>query len=153
MNTGQALLFGTLAVGLLDIIDAFVFFGLRDVAPAVILQAIASGVLGQAAYEGGAATAALGALLHFLIASIIVATYFLASRWIPALRDRPLLFGPLYGVIVYAVMSLAVIPLSAAVTGPRTMASVINGVLIHAFGVGLPAALFAAATRPAVDST
>ena len=36
----------TLLVGTLDISDAFIFYGLRGVTPARILQGIASGVLG-----------------------------------------------------------------------------------------------------------
>jgi hypothetical protein len=55
---GRAIAYGALAVGVLDILDALVFFGLRGVAPIVILQSIASGVLGRTAYEGGLATAA-----------------------------------------------------------------------------------------------
>jgi hypothetical protein len=40
-----------------------------------------------------------------------------------------------------------VLPLSNAGRGPFVLPVVINGVLIHMFGVGLPAALFARAIR------
>ena len=143
----RGLLWGTLAVGVLDLLDALVFFGLRGVPPIRILQSIASGLLGAAAYRGGAATAALGTLLHFLIAFAIVAVYHLASRRWPFLARRPWLWGPLYGLAVYLVMNLAVVPLSAAVVGPKTLPVVVNGVLIHLFGVGLPSALSARAVR------
>jgi uncharacterized membrane protein len=134
-------------VGVLDLLDALVFFGLRGVPPIRIPQSIASGLLGAAAYRGGAATAALGTLLHFLIAFAIVAVYHLASRRWPSLARRPWLWGPLYGLAVYLVMNLAVVPLSAAVVGPKTLPVVVNGVLIHLFGVGLPSALSARAVR------
>lgn len=143
----QALLFGTLTVGGLDILDAFVFFGLRGVTPTVILQSIASGILGQAAYSGGISTAILGGVLHFFIAFAVVGTYFAASRRLPVLTRRPILYGALYGVLVYLVMNLVVVPLSAAVIGPKTLPVIINGVLIHMLGVGIPAALFASACR------
>ena len=88
----------------------------------------------------------LGLLLHFVIAFGVVATYLLATRLIPALNRRPWLYGLLYGVVVYAVMNLVVVPLSAAAlgSGPTPLVVRVNGVLIHMFGVGLPAALVAA---------
>jgi hypothetical protein len=33
MTRGQAILYGTLTVGCLDLLDAFVFFGLRGIPP------------------------------------------------------------------------------------------------------------------------
>ena len=146
LSTAGALVTGTLMVGVLDILDAFIFFGLRGARPVGILQSIASGVLGRAAYQGGLRTAALGLLLHFVIAFGVVATYLLATRLIPALNRRSWLYGLLYGVVVYAVMNLVVVPLSAAAlgTGPTPLVVRVNGVLIHMFGVGLPAALVAA---------
>lgn len=146
LSTGGALLIGTLIVGVLDILDAFIFFGLRGAGPIGILQSIASGVLGRAAYQGGMRTAALGLLLHFVIAFGVVATYLAATRLIPALNRRPWVYGMLYGLVVYAVMNLVVVPLSAAAlgAGPTLPAVRVNGVLIHMFGVGLPAALVAA---------
>ncbi len=148
----QAVLFGALTVGVLDILDAFVFFGFRGVPPIRILQSIASGLLGRAAYEGGVPTAVLGLLLHFFIAFMVVLVYFLASRRLPVLTRHPVACGLLYGLLVYAVMNLVVIPLSAAaIGGPPSGISLVNGLLIHALGVGLPSALFARAARPSAD--
>ncbi len=143
MKPARALLWGTLAVGLLDGLDAIVFFGFRGVTPVQVLQSIASGLLGRAAFQGGAATAALGALLHFFIAFAVVATYHLASRRLPSLIRHPWVYGPLYGLLVYLIMNEVVVPLSAVASGPKPLAVVINGLLIHAIGVGLPSALFA----------
>ncbi len=139
----RALFVGTLVVGALDLADAFIFFGLRGVSPIRILQSIASGLLGRPAYAGGLRAGALGALLHFFNAFLIVGTYLLLSRRIPRLAERPWLYGPLYGVLVYLVMNQIVIPLSAAVVGLPTLPVVLNGLLIHAVGVGLPSALVA----------
>jgi hypothetical protein len=63
---------------------------------------------------------------------------------------RAIVYGGLaYGVMAYFVMNYAVLPLSNARSGgPFVLPVFINGILIHAFGVGLPSALFAArATR------
>jgi hypothetical protein len=149
----RLLALGGLVVGTLDILDAFVFFGLRGVPLIAIPQSIASGLLGRAAYRGGLPTAALGMLLHFGISFAVVSVYYAASRWLPALARRPLVFGPLYGLVVYAVMNYAVVPLSAAVvgSGPKPAAVILNGLLIHMLGVGLPAALFGAMARRRAD--
>ena len=94
MSPRRALLLGALTVGVLDIFDAFVFFGFRGVPPLRILQAIASGVLGrEAAAEGGLGTAALGLLLHFFIAFMVVLVFYLVSRKVPILTRYPLVTG------------------------------------------------------------
>ncbi|MGH7645421.1 MAG: hypothetical protein ACREMR_07525 [Gemmatimonadales bacterium] len=143
MSPSRAVALGALTVGVLDGLDAVVFFGLRGVAPLRIFQAIAAGVLGRAAFRGGLASAALGVMLHFCIALAIVAVYFLVSRRLPGLARRPFLWGPLYGIVVYLVMNLVVVPLSAAVNPPASLAVVLNGLLIHMLGVGVPSAVAA----------
>jgi hypothetical protein len=150
LTLSQALLCGGLTVGTLDILDAFIFNGFRGVSPGRILQFIASGLLGrEAAYAGGAATMALGLLLHYFIAFTVVAAYILASRRLPILARQPFVLGPLYGVLVHLVMSRIVVPLSAVTRapGPRPPVVEINQYLIHAFGIGLVTALFARAAR------
>lgn len=150
LSVGKAILAGTLIVGTLDALDAILVFGLRGgVTPARIFRGIAGGVLGSAAGSGGTPAALLGVVLHYTVALGIVTTYVLASRVLPALNRRPLLFGPLYGIAAYLVMNFVVIPLSAIGTFPRFNAfGTTNGVLIHILGVGLPAALVAARIRP-----
>jgi hypothetical protein len=143
----RAILYGTLVVGALDALDAVVFFGLRGVRPIRIFQSIAAGVLGRAAFEGGLATAVLGACLHFFIAFLVVLTFYLASRRAPVLTRHAVVSGLLYGLVVYLVMNLVVVPLSAASAVPPSVPVLVNGLLIHAFGVGLPTALFVRAAR------
>ena len=58
-----------------------------------------------------------------------------------------------FGFVAYLVMTWFVVPLSNAGNGSITFALpvmpvLINGILIHAFGVGLPAAYFASRVRP-----
>ncbi|HKI00700.1 MAG TPA: hypothetical protein VKK31_01850 [Thermoanaerobaculia bacterium] len=149
LTPARAVLFGTLTVGTLDILDAFIFFGRLGASPTRILQSIASGLLGRASFQGGAPTAALGLVLHYFIAFVIVAVYIFASRRLPALARYPWVFGPLYGLVAYAVMNFVVLPLSAAASSTPAGPVLINGLLIHALGVGLPSALFARAARPA----
>ena len=153
LSATQAILYGTLVVGTLDALDAILFFGLRSGAqPIRIFQGIASGLLGPAARQGGLPAAAMGVALHYFIAFGIVATYVLVSRRVTLLTRHPVVCGMLYGLVVYGVMNLVVIPLSK-IGGPTMPPAAVlaNGVLIHLFGVGLPAAFFArAAGLPAV---
>ena len=143
----RSILLGTLTVGSLDGLDAIVFFGLRGVNPGRLFQGIASGLLGPAAFRAGPSTVALGVFLHYFIAFGIVITYHFVSRRAPALIRRPLVYGPLYGVLVYLIMNLLVIPLSALTRSPLSLPLVANGLFIHMAGVGLPAALFARASN------
>jgi hypothetical protein len=143
LSTARALLYGTLVVGILDLADAFVFFGLRGARPIRILQSIASGLLGRAAFSGGLRTALLGASLHFFIAFVVVAAFFIASRRVAILRRSPVWSGLIYGVAVYVVMNFVVLPLSAAGRGTFSWPVVTNGLIIHMLGVGLPSSLFA----------
>ena len=139
---------GALTVGTLDILDATTFFWFRThTSPERIFQSIAAGLLGRASFSGGAATAVLGGILHFEIATIVVFTFYGMSRIIPALARRPFLWGPVYGVAVYLVMNYIVLPLSASGGGgtPKALAVLINGVAIHIVGVGIPSAVTARA--------
>ena len=147
LNMSRAILYGTLTVGTLDALDAVVFFGFRGATPIRIFQSIAAGLLGRASFSGGMPTAALGVVLHFFIAFLIVSTYVLASRRIEVLTRAPIACGLVYGVVAYLVMNLVIVPLSAAGRAPFSWPVTINGVLIHMLGVGLPASLFARAAR------
>jgi hypothetical protein len=151
MSTARAIIYGTLVVGVLDGLDAIVFFGLRSGAtPTGIFRTIAAGLLGRAASQGGRGPVVLGVCLHFFIAFVIVTTYHVASRRARILTDRPVIFGLLYGVAAYFVMSRIVVPLSALGGGGwPPLPVLVNGILIHALGVGLPSALFARAAASA----
>jgi hypothetical protein len=147
LSPARAILYGTLVVGTLDALDAIVFFGLRSGAtPIRIFQGIAGGWLGRATYTGGLGTAALGVASPDLIAFGIVTTYFVISRRLRLLTRHPIPCGLAYGLLAYLVMNRVVIPLSA-IGGPAAwpvLPVLANGLLIHAFGVGLPSAIFAA---------
>lgn len=128
--------------GALDITAACTQWALRGVAPVRILQGIASGLLGRdAAVAGGWKTAALGLALHFFIAIGAAAVFYVASRFLPFLIGQPLIWGPLYGVVVYLVMSQVVIPLSAMKPSPPVPIMVATQVVIHMVCVGTPIAL------------
>src|SRR6266704_6264417 len=106
-----AILLGGLIVGALDLIYAILVYSPQK--PIRIPQTIASGVLGMKSYSGGAQTAALGVVLHFLIALGAAIVYYLASRKLAFLVHHAVTFGLIYGALVYLFMHLVVLPLSA----------------------------------------
>jgi hypothetical protein len=145
-SLARTLLTGGALVALCDGTDAVLFFGALGYSPPRVFQSVAGGLLGrEAALAGGAPTAALGLLLHFVVATGVFTNYFLVARRWQLLARHPLLCGPLYGLIVYQVMERVVAPLSALHRHfSPTLPVLLNGVIGHALLVGLPAALFTA---------
>ena len=120
-SSGLGPLFAALAAGALIAggLDVFVASAINAASPARILQAIASGLIGRASYDGGAATIVLGLLLQWLMSLVIAAIYGAAALKLPALIDDPMRYGALYGVGVFVVMGFIVMPLSAAYPKPQ----------------------------------
>ena len=136
-----AILFAGLACGVMDLTAALATWGLKGVRPERLLQGIASGLLGERSFAGGWQTAALGAACHFFIAFSAATVFYLASRRIAWLTDRPLLSGPLYGIAVYVVMYWIVVPLSAAGPRPFAWSATLLAIVTHIVCVGSPIAL------------
>jgi hypothetical protein len=130
----RPILVGGAIAGTLDLTSAFITFGLG--AP----RGIAGGLLGrQAAVQGGTGTWILGALLHYFIAISAAAIYCLASRKLEFLRDHWLVCGIFYGIAIFLVMNLIVLPLCAYhSTGPYQYRNLLQGLLVHMFIIGLP---------------
>jgi hypothetical protein len=140
-KTAKTLLLATAIAGSLDLALAIGFNAYFGVELHVVPQVIASGLLGVKSFKGGAATVALGVGLHYAMMLVIAAVYWAASRRLKFLARDPVQWGPLYGVIVYLVMSYVVVPLSAYHPNPPTTAWVIADLFSHLFFVGLPIAL------------
>ena len=132
-----------LLAGSLDITAAFVEAGLEGRSPVSLLQGIAGGLLGMSSFQGGLATAALGAFFHFLIATTAAAVFYLTGRKLKFLVKHAIPSGLLYGVAVYIFMYYIVLPISAYHTkiGLPTMTGLIRDVAVHMFMVGLPISL------------
>jgi uncharacterized membrane protein YagU involved in acid resistance len=130
-----------LVAGTLDITAALTYYPLTaGIHPTAILRGIASGVLGSRAFDGGAATAALGVILHYVIALIWTLVFFVAARRFDALTRHPIPVGLAYGVVVWAVMNLIVLPLSNVRRGPFNPAQAAIAAVILMFCIGLPIA-------------
>lgn len=140
----KAILWGGVIAGALDLSGACIAAGLRaGVTPLRVMQSVASGLLGSAAYTGGAKTAALGVVLHFLIATTWTVVFYAASRKLRFLLGQPVLWGLVYGVIVWVFMNFVVLPLSKfpPARTPPTLTGRAISLLIIMFCIGLPIAL------------
>lgn len=140
-HAGPAILAAGLLCGAMDITAAFITWTPKGVSPRRLLQGIASGLLGPAAFRGGWATAALGLAFHFLIAFTAAAVFYAASRRIGALLHHAWLAGIGYALVVYAFMYWVVMPLSRLRRGPVTLPYTVIAIVTHILCVGLPISL------------
>ena len=132
-NALLAIAVGGLIAGSIDLLQASILFGWD------IPLAIAGGLLGKQAFQGGAATYALGIFLHFFIALSAASIYYGASRKLVFLREYPLICGLFFGAAVNEVMNLVVLPLSALhARGPYRLHDLILGLVVHMIVIGLP---------------
>jgi uncharacterized membrane protein YagU involved in acid resistance len=153
-RAAYAILWGGFVAGLIDISYAVGFSATRGVPPMRILQSVASGLLGSPAYQGGAATAALGLVLHFVLMTIIAAIFYFASTRLRFLVTHPLWWGALYGFLVYWVMNLVVLPLSAFPSEVKFVPIlVITSLIVHAFGIGVPIAIASSRAQASIPAT
>jgi uncharacterized BrkB/YihY/UPF0761 family membrane protein len=134
----------TIIAGSLDILAAFCQgYLISKISPSVILQYIASGILGDSAFKGGFGTQLLGLLIHFLIAFACVAGYYFLYPRIKLLRFNWLLSAFFIAVIAWSVTNLAVIPLSRIPSRPIHFSKAWIALAILFFCIGLPISLFA----------
>ena len=130
-----------LLAGALDLAASSTLMRTRGISLEQLLQTICSGALGPSAYKGGKKTAAGGLLFHFFIAFTAAAIYYTIShQWAPLL-SHPWLSGVVYGIAVHLVMSLVVVPLSAAPKRKFSAQAFLIQLVIHILFVGLPIAL------------
>jgi hypothetical protein len=139
----NTIIFAGFIAGLLDIIDAFVFFGARGANLVRIPQSIASGIMGDAAYAGGWTTFSIGLGLHFAMAVVMAFVFYLIANTIPAVRKSLTVSGLLYGLGVWGVMTYLVLPMSRFKGGqnpefpPDLGPQLYNALFAHMVLVGL----------------
>lgn len=133
-------LYAGLLAGALDITAAIL--QTLSKGPEWLLQVVASGWLGPAAFDGGWSAAGLGLISHFGIMLVIAVIWVVLCVRVPALigpRAWPL-SGVVWGVAVWIVMTYAVVPLSAAPLHPPGTSAIVKGLLTHMMAIGLPMA-------------
>lgn len=146
-NRVEAILWGGLVAGCLDLGAVFTYWATQGTTPIGILQAIAMSLMGPAAFQGGYLAALLGLVLHFGVSFAFAGVYVVAAMRFPVLKSRPFIFGLIYGLIAYLVMSKVVVPLSRADYGTGTPLQISISLFIHLVLFGLPIALAASRMR------
>ena len=103
-NVAEAVVIAWLAARTLDITYACIVRALRERMPQTLLQSVASGWQGCAAYAGGVASALLGVSTHYGILLVMVSAFALVRLCFSRLRKQAWLVGPVYGLGLYAIM-------------------------------------------------
>src|SRR5882724_4139567 len=111
----QTILVSGLIAGTLDLVSAYIAYGWN------VPRGIAAGLLGPGARQGGLGVYVLGICLHFFIALSAAAVFYLASRKLGFMIQHPVVSGMFFGIGLFLVMNLIVLPLSAIhFKGPYT---------------------------------
>lgn len=134
-----------LIVGTLDISSAFIYYYIKTGNnPLIILKYIASALLGkEQAYSGSSAMYLLGLLLHYCIAFSFTILFFLLYPRINAMNKNRVLTGIIYGLFVWTVMNLLVVPASAIGKYPSEPVSIVINMVILIICIGLPLSFMA----------
>ncbi len=144
-NLISTLIKAGLIVGTLDILSAFLYYFIRtgDKNVFIVLKAVASGLFGKKAFSGGNEMMIAGLILHFIIAFAFTIFFFWLFPKIKPLLKNNILVGLVYGIFVWMVMNLVVVPLSNIGPRPFTMLNVLINVIILIVCIGLPLSFMA----------
>ena len=124
----------------LDMLAAIVVYALiqQKTTALKILQSIASAVFGKAAYDGGVEMGLYGLVFHFFISFCFAAAYCFAFPYISFFRKHAVISGIFYGVLVWMIMNLVVLPIVFHYRSSFTWDAAITGIIILILAVGLP---------------
>ncbi len=133
-----------LIVGTLDILAAFIHYLIKTGQnPVVILKFIASGVFGKEAFTAGNIMFFWGLIFHFVIAFSFTLFFFWIFPKIPALSKNRILTGIIYGIFIWVVMQLLVVPLSRTPKQPFNFTNAVINVIILIVCIGIPLSFMA----------
>lgn len=143
----QTTVLSGLLVGTLDILSAFADVYINTGKnPLIVLNYIATGAFGKtdfAASNGGALT---GLLFHYIIAFAFTCLFFWLYNKINLRGKNWVLTGIVYGLFIWAVMNLIVVPLSNASHKPLSameFKKALKAALILICMIGLPLSFIA----------
>jgi uncharacterized membrane protein YagU involved in acid resistance len=138
-SIARPILAATLVCGTLDILFAVMLTLLRGKDPAAMLRFVASGPFADAT-DWGSKGSLLGLVVHYALMAIMVAAFVIVARSRPALLDKPLLWGLVFGLVTYVVMNLIVVPLRFPAAWPPKALAISTQLFAHIVLVGWPTA-------------
>jgi hypothetical protein len=139
----RPILIATLVAGSLDILYAIGLTHVYGNSAAGMLRFIASGLFPEAR-DWGMAGALLGLTVHFALMTVMAAAFVVAASKTPSLIRSPLAFGLAYGLALYLVMNLIVLPVRFSMALPSDPAKIATLLVPHLLFVGIPIALITA---------
>ncbi len=144
-SKGGTVFLSGLIAGTLDMLAAIIVYAviLQKTTAIKILQSIASGIFKKEAYTGGSQMALYGLLLHYFIAFTFAWFYFTIYPYFTFLKKNALLSGVLYGIFVWIIMNLIVLPIVFPSLPEKHLDfPLFLSMLILIFCIGIPIAYF-----------
>jgi uncharacterized membrane protein YagU involved in acid resistance len=144
MKRLQAIVKTGLIAGSLDLLAALVYYSiLTGDSPLNILKYIASGIFGPVAFSGGTMMMLAGLALHFFIAFAFTLFFFWLFPRFEILARNRILTGIVYGIFVWMIMNIFIVPLSNVPQCPFIpVHAIINGVILIVC-IGIPISFMA----------
>lgn len=141
----KTILLAGFVAGTLDMLGALLVYAviLKKISAEKIVRGIASGVFKKEAFSGGTEMIFYGVVFHFLIAFAFTVFYFLIFPYIPFLRKQKILSGLLYGIFIWTVMNVIILPVIFPNRATITLNAVLTGAPILMIMIGLPLSFFA----------
>lgn len=139
----KPLLITGLVAGTLDGLAAVIMYCAKTGNdPMDVFRYIASGVFGRDAFAGGTPLAVWGIVFHYVVAFGWTTLFILAATRISSLTRNWVLWGLVYGIVVWLGMNLVVVPLSnvPVSAGPKEWVGIIRAIAVLIVCIGFPAA-------------
>ena len=136
----RAIMLTGLVAGTMDIVTATSWFTFRTGnSPVRVLEFISSAAFGrEQAYSGSIWMSVTGLTFHYLIAYIWTCLFYLAYPRINLLRTNKFFIGIGYGLFVWTMMNLVVLPMSKIPAIPFDLKQASIAALILVLCIGLP---------------
>lgn len=133
-----------LLVGTLDILSAFSYAYLKSgISPATILQYINKTAFRKTELDVSIWATVSGLLIHYGIALGWTIIFFILFRNIKAMRSQIIVTAILYGLFVWCMMNLLIVPVWAQKAFVLKPSSAIINAIILMFAIGLPLSVIA----------
>ena len=129
--------------GCLDLLAAIIVYSvaMQRTTDTKLLQNIGKAAFGSSAFDSETSLALSGVGVHFFIAFSFAIFYFFIFPYIPFLKKQRIISGLLYGIFVWCIMNLAVLPLLHIANIPVKWDSIVRGAVILMLCIGLPVSL------------
>jgi len=134
----RAIVSGGALAALLDGVCVTGLYSLKSIPAITLWQNVASSLLGEGAFTTGWTGGIIGLLLHCGVAFTAATVFVFTARWFPAILRHDNLSGVAFGLIVFVVMNLVVVPLSRMPKRTVPLSMISMQIVMHIVLVGLP---------------